>query len=454
MRKVSSLKVGVSGVRGIVGEALTPRLAADFAASFGAYVGGGRVVVGRDTRPTGPMFEDAVVAGLLASGCQPVVLGIVPTPTIQIMVDKTRANGGIAITASHNPESWNALKFIGGSGLFLNHNEAAELLDIYNQPDAECSREEDIRSVRRMDAAFDEHKRRVFEKIDVELVRSAGFAVAVDCCSGAGAPYAAAFLEELGCRVVPLFDNTDGKFARKPEPIPENLSALMEAVVEHSCDIGFAQDPDADRIVVVDETGAPVGEQYSVVLAAEHVLSKTPGPVVVNLATTKAVDDVAARYGCPVFHSKIGEINVTEEMLARNAVIGGEGGSGGVIWPAVHLCRDSFVGMALILEMLAERKKRLSEVMAGIPKYHTANRKVPRSTVGAIEAVRRLREKHADLNPKTLDGVRMDWPDKWVLVRPSNTEPVVRVTAEALFQDAAEALADEFAAEIADASCH
>ena len=450
MKRVSSLKVGVSGVRGIVGDSLTPRLAADFAASFGAYVGGGRVVVGRDTRPTGPMFEDAVVAGLLSAGCQPVVLGVVPTPTIQIMVDKLRANGGIAITASHNPESWNALKFIGGSALFLNHNEAAELLDIYNQPDPGCVREEDIRNLRRVNDAFAEHKRRIFDKIDVELVRSAGFAVAVDCCSGAGAPYTARFLEELGCRVHAIFDNVDGRFGRKPEPIPENLSELSETVRKNSCDIGFAQDPDADRVVVVDGSGEPIGEQYSIVLAVEHVLSKTPGPVVVNLATTKAVDDVASRYGAEVFHSKIGEINVTEEMLARNAVIGGEGGSGGVIWPAVHLCRDSFVGMALILEMLAKRRKTLSEVMELIPRYHTANRKVERSTVGAIEAVRSLRGKHADLNPKTLDGVRIDWKDKWVLVRPSNTEPVVRITAEAKTPDAAEALADEFAAEIAD----
>ncbi len=446
---ISSLKVGVSGVRGIVGESLTPALVASFAASFGAYVGGGgRVVVGRDTRPSGPMIEDAVVAGLLAAGCQPISLGTAPTPTIQMMVLKTRAKGGIAITASHNPESWNALKFIGGDGVFLNHNEAAELLDIYNQPDIDYVREEDVRSSRMICDAFDEHKRRVFRGIDVELVRSAGFTVAVDCCSGAGALFAKGFLEELGCRVLTLFDNTDGRFGRKPEPVPANLGKLVELVKRSSCDVGFAQDPDADRLVMVDECGEPVGEQYSVVLATEHVLSKTPGPVVVNLATTRAIDDVAAKYGAPVFHSKIGEINVVEEMRARGAVIGGEGGSGGIIWPSAHLCRDSFSGMALVLEMLAERKKKLSEIIASIPRYFTANRKVERSNLGAIEAVRRLRDKHAGQNLETLDGVRIDWPGKWVLVRPSNTEPVVRITAEAGTRKEADSLADEFAAEL------
>lgn len=452
MTKTSTLKVSVSGVRGVIGDSLTPSLVADFAASFGRYVGGGRVVVGRDTRPTGPMIEKSVIAGLLSVGCQPVLVGVVPTPTIQIVVDKISANGGIAITASHNPVQWNAMKFIGKSGIFLNFNEAAELLDIYNQPDFEFVGEDGIRDIRNLENAFIGHQQRIFANIDVELIRKAKFKVAVDCCNGAGALYSRSFLEELGCEVITLFDEPDGVFRRKPEPIAENLSELCRTVKDNMCDIGFAQDPDADRITVVDNNGAFLGEQYSVVLATEHILSKPDnhgGTVVVNLATTKAVEDVATKHGGQVFYSKIGEINVTGEMILRNAVIGGEGGSGGVIWPVVHPCRDSFAGMALLLEMMAVRNQKICDILKIIPKYFTANRKISSSAEDALKTIRRLRSDYADLNPKILDGFRLDWDDRWVLIRASNTEPVIRVTAEALSQEKAENLADEFKNNIA-----
>lgn len=440
-----NLKVSVSGVRGTVGDSLTPPLVAGFAAAFGEYVGGGRVIVGRDTRPSGPMFERAVVAGLLSVGCQPVLIGVAPTPAVQVMVDEYKANGGIAITASHNPAEWNALKFVGASGIFLNYNEAAELLDIYNQPERNYVHEDDFRNVRVVDNAFDVLKGRIFKQIDVAVIREAKLKVAVDCCNGAGAFHSRAFLEELGCEVVALFDETDGVFRRKPEPIPENLGELSKAVVERGCDIGFAQDPDADRIVVVGADGVPIGEQYSVVLAAEHVLSKTPGPVVVNVQTTKAVNDVAAKYNCPVHLTPVGEINVTSKMLAVKAVIGGEGGSGGVIFPAVHPCRDSFTGMALILEMMASRRKSLKQILDAIPRYHSSCAKVPCPASTAVDALRRLVAKYADAHPLTIDGLRLDWDDAWMLIRASNTEPVVRVFAEALTQAKADELVKQFA---------
>ena len=444
-----NLKVSVSGVRGTVGDSLTPPLVAGFAAAFGEYVGGGRVVVGRDTRPSGPMFERAVVAGLLAVGCQPVLIGVAPTPAVQVMVDEHKANGGIAITASHNGAEWNALKFIGASGIFLNYNEAAELLDIYNQPERGYVHEDEFRDVRVVANAFDVLKGRVFKQVDVAKIRAAKLKVAVDCCNGAGAFHSRAFLEELGCEVVALFEETDGVFRRKPEPIPENLGALAKAVVDNRCDIGFAQDPDADRIVVVGADGMPIGEQYSVVLAAEHVLSKTPGPVVVNVQTTKAVSDVAAKYGCVEHLTPVGEINVTSKMLAVKAVVGGEGGSGGVIYPAVHPCRDSFTGMALILEMMALRHQSLKQILDTIPRYHSASAKVPCPASAAVDALRRLVAKHASAHPLTIDGLRLDWDDAWMLLRASNTEPVVRVFAEALTQAKADELVKEFAAQIA-----
>ena len=443
-----NLKVSVSGVRGTVGDALTPSLMAGFAAAFGEYVGGGRVIVGRDTRPSGPMYERAVVAGLLSVGCQPVLIGVVPTPTVQVMVDEYNANGGIAITASHNPAEWNALKLIGASGIFLNYAEAAELLDIYNQPDRGYVQEEEYRNVRTVENAFDVQKDRIFKQVDIDVIRNAKLKVAVDCCNGAGAPYTRDFLEELGCEVVALFEETDGLFRRKPEPVAENITDLCKAVVEQKCDIGFAQDPDADRIVVVGADGVPVGEQYSVVLAAEHVLAKTPGPVVVNVQTTKALNDVAAKYNCKAHLTPVGEINVTSKMLEVGAVIGGEGGSGGVIYPAVHPCRDSFTGMALVLEMMAMRKQSLAEIFEGIPVYKSAGVKVPCSPVRAVEVIRELTVKYADANPVTTDGLRLDWDDAWVLVRSSNTEPIVRVFAEALEQNRANDLVAQFSAEL------
>ena len=445
-----NLKVSVSGVRGTVGDALTPSLMAGFATAFGEYVGGGRVIVGRDTRPSGPMYERAVVAGLLSVGCQPVLLGVVPTPTVQMMVDEYKANGGIIITASHNPAEWNALKLIGASGIFLNHTEAAELLDIYNQSDHAYVPEDEYRNLRTVENAFDVQKKRIFAQVDREVIQGAKLKVAIDCCNGAGAPYSRAFLEELGCEVVALFEETDGIFRRPPEPVAENISKLCKTVVEQKCDIGFAQDPDADRIVVVGADGVPVGEQYSVVLATEHVLSKTPDPVVVNVQTTKALADVAAKYGCEAHFTPVGEINVTSKMLEVGAVIGGEGGSGGVIFPAVHPCRDSFTGMALILEMMAMRRQGLEQILEGIPRYLSAGCKVPCPPVRAVEVIRKLTAKYADAHPVTIDGLRLDWEDAWVLIRASNTEPIMRVFAEALKQERADELVAQFAAEIED----
>jgi phosphomannomutase len=444
----SNLKVSVSGVRGVVGESLTPSLIADFAASFGEYVGQGRVIVGRDTRPTGRMVEDAVIAGLLAVGCQPALIGVSPTPTVQILVDEYHANGGIAITASHNSVEWNALKFIGPSGIFLNYTEAEELLDVYNQPDTTYIREQDYRNMRFIDNAFDLHKERIFNSINLEAVRAAKFKVAVDCCNGVGAVYSRAFLEELGCAVVSVFDEPDGMFRRTPEPVASNLEVLGKAVKDNSCVIGFAQDPDGDRIAVVRGDGRPAGEQYSIVLAAEHVLASEPGNVVANIQTTKALEHVVKSYNCNLAYSKVGEINVTSRMFAENAVIGGEGSSGGVIWPKVHSCRDSFTAMALILEMMALRSERVDQILDKLPRYYSNNMKFKCSAVKAHGAVRALSSKYADKDIWALDGLRIDFKNSWILIRPSNTEPVIRMMAEAETPEDAEKLTNRFAEEI------
>lgn len=448
MNRIHNLKVSVSGIRGIVGDTLTPSLVSGFAAAFGEYVGGGRVIVGRDTRPSGKMLEHAVVAGLLSVGCQPVLLGIVPTPTVQITVDEYKANGGIAITASHNPPEWNALKFVGPSGIFLNETESAELLDIYNQPDTMYVSEQNYRVIRNHENAFELHSDRVLKNIDCETIKKASFKVAVDCCNGVGAFYSKKFLEKLGCDVVTIFDEKDGIFRRTPEPVAANLDELEKTVKKHSCVIGFAQDPDGDRLGVVDDKGQSVGEQYSIVLAAEHVLSKQPGDVVVNIQTTKAVQDIAQKYGCKVHYSRVGEIYVTKKMIEVSSVIGGEGNSGGIVWPAVHPCRDSFSGMALILEMMAQRGQTISQILDSLPKYFSGNIKMPCPGEKARQVIRAVTEKYAKNKPFVLDGFRLNLHDGWVLIRFSNTEPVIRCSVEASTPEKVKEYLESFTSDI------
>lgn len=443
------LKVSVSGVRGIVGESLTPGLVAGFTTAFGQYVGGGKVIVGRDTRPSGAMLEHAVIASLLAVGCQPVLAGVVPTPTVQMLVDKYRASGGVVISASHNPVEWNALKFIGASGTFLNYNEAAELQDIYNQPDNIYVAEHDYRNIRYVEDPFEVHRKRIFSKIDVEAIRNARFKVAVDCCNGAGAIFARPFLEALGCEVFAINDQPDGIFRRNPEPVPENMQELSRTVLENHCDIGFAQDPDADRIGVVRSNGEALSEQSVLVLAVDHVLSGTNGNVVVNIQTTKAVEDVAASYNCATYYSKVGEINVSGLMKQKRAVIGGEGSSGGVIYPDVYPCRDSFTAMALMLEMLAMSGESIDDIVDSMPMYVSVSRKFSCDAGSARNIVRKLKVHYRELNPITIDGIRINFSrDAWILVRPSNTEPVIRLYVEARTQEQAHELLENFVAEL------
>jgi phosphomannomutase len=445
-----NLKIGVSGVRGIVGESFSPTLIAAFAASFGRYVGAGRVIVGRDTRSSGAMIEHAVVAGLIAVGCQPVLVGIMPTPTIQIAVVEHNACGGIAITASHNPEQWNALKFIGGAGFFLNNAEAAELLDIYNQADVEFAPEEDYRGIRRLTDAFETHKNKIFAQVNVKAIKKCQFRVAVDCCNGVGALLSRDFLEQLGCRVFTVHDALDRGFERPPEPLQENLSKLADTVKQHECVLGFAQDPDGDRLAMVDSCGRAIGEQYTLLLAVDHILAEMPGDVVVNIQTTKAVEDIADSYGCEVHYAKVGEINVTEKLLEEGAEIGGEGNCGGVIWSRVHPCRDSYVTMALMLEMMAESGQSFDEIVASMPRYVIRSLKFPCNPAQAVNIVNFLNEKYSHERICRLDGIRIDFRDYWVLVRQSNTEPVMRLTIEAVSVSLVEHVVSEFSALIMD----
>ncbi len=445
------LKIGVSGVRGVVGESLSPILAADFAAAFGEFAGGGRILVGRDTRSSGEMYENAVAAGLLSVGIQPVLTGILPTPSLQVAVRETSASGAIAITASHNGNEWNALKFIGADGLFLNQIANDELLDIYNQPDPNYVPENRIRTEKLMYDAFRMHQEKILRSVNTEAIREKHFRVAVDCCNGVGALYSRQFLEAFGCEVISIFDTCGNGFERPPEPVPANLGALSECVKKHDCAVGFAQDPDGDRISLVSGSGAIPGVQNSAALIAGHLIrNNRSGTIVLNIQTTTAIEQIAEEYGVEVLYCPVGEVNVTDAMNASGAFLGIEGSSGGIIYPKISMCRDSYAAMAVVLEMLAQRGMTIDSMLETLPCLSSVSVKVlcPSAQAG-VNALREIRSRYQDRNPIVVDGVRIDMGSgAWVLLRRSNTEPVIRILAESSEEATAERLARNFEKEL------
>jgi len=439
MKGIRTLKISISGVRGVIGDSLSPSLLANFAQSFGSYVGAGSVVVGRDTRTSGEMVRHAVVAGLIATGCRVVDLGICPVPTVQLSVRNLRARGGIAITASHNPAEWNALKFIKDDGCFLSSYEAEELLRIYHQNEYSLVPSRQLRGIRYYPDAIQNHIDRILDKLG-PLSRK--FRVAVDACNGAAALMSPEFLGAMGCEVVPLNMVPDGRFPRAPEPLPENLTALCDLVRRSGADVGFAQDADADRLAIVSEKGEPIGEDNTLALAAYYVLGKTPGTVVVNLSTSRVLDDIVAMRGSKLVRSRIGEVNVTDRMKRTAAVIGGEG-NGGVIYPDVNFGRDSFVAMALVLHLMQDEGKSISELVSRLPRYTMlkTTRQVASDQVAHL--LDKLKESYRGKKVDLQDGVKIDTDGGWVHVRPSNTEPILRVVAEAATRETAERLIRE-----------
>src|SRR5258706_866072 len=368
MRPIPTLKISISVVRGVVGESLTPALLTRFAKAFGTYVSGRTIVIGRDPRTSGEMVKQAVVAGLLSSGCRIIDIGMCPVPTIQLLVRHHRAQGGIAITASHNPAEWNALKFIGPGGFFLNNGQARELLDIYHQGEYTRVGGAEMRGVAEVSGATDLHIQTIMETLGPLPAREKKLRVVLDACNGAGSLVGPKLLEALGAEVIRINVTPNGLFPRPAEPLAENLGDLCAAVKAEGADVGFAQDMDADRLAIVSEEGVAIGEEYTLLLATLRVLGQSPGPVVANLSTTSALEKVVSRFGCSLFLSKIGEVNVTEEMQKQSAVIGGEG-NGGVIYPRINFARDSLGGIALILHLLAETGQKITELVSTLPRF-------------------------------------------------------------------------------------
>lgn len=447
MKPIPTLKISISGVRGVVGESLTPDMVARFAQAFGTYVGGGRVVVGRDPRTSGEMVRQAVMAGLVSSGCRVSDLGVCPTPTVQLLVRQLGARGGLAITASHNPPEWNALKFVGGDGLFLGPARGRELLDIYHQGQYAKVPGSAQRRPEAIDDAVERHVRAVVDGVG-ELPESARtLRVVVDPGGGAASTAAPRLVEALGAQVEAIHTEADGRFPRPAEPTPENLGALGEAVRARGAAVGFAQDMDGDRLAVVDGEGRPIGEELTLVLAAEQVLSHTPGPVVTNVATTDAVDALAKRFGVEAARTRVGEAHVAEGMRHRDAVVGGEG-NGGVLYPEINFARDSLVGMALILHRLAETGRSVAELAAPYDRFRVVKVQRHCPVDRARLLIEKARESWADRDPDLTDGVKVRTDEGWYIVRPSNTEPIVRVIAEASSVAAARALAERAEAEV------
>lgn len=448
MKKRFTLKISISGVRGVVGDSLTPQLVARFAQAFGSYQGRGKILVGRDARASGIMIKNAVFSGLLSVGCQPIDVGICPIPSFLVLAKENSAIGGIAVTASHNPKDWNGLKFISGEGLYLNPSQTQEFLDIYHQGEftlVPANKHKDILFEKN---PTDPHLQKLLKALDVEEIRRKKFKVVIDCCNGAGAVLAPRFLEELGCETILLNPIPDGAFAHHSEPVPENLDALSRAVEESGADVGFVQDADADRLAIVDEEGNPLGEELTLALSVKYVLSKNPGTVVINLSTSRAIEDMTREYKVPLFRTKIGEINVVDEILHTKATIGGEG-NGGVIFPPVHTCRDSFTAMGLTLEHMAATGKTISQLRETIPYYFMLKDKIPGSQEEANRIIRKLKKKYAEIHGlSTLDGLKIDFSEYWVHIRPSNTEPIIRILVEARSKKRAEEVMSRFKQEI------
>ncbi|MFQ5805939.1 MAG: phosphoglucosamine mutase [Phycisphaerae bacterium] len=433
-----ALMVGVSGIRGIVGETLTPRVVLEFAQAYGAFLGGGHMVLGRDTRPSGEMFAAAATAGLIAAGCKVTQLGVVMTPTIGRAICDGGYDGGVIITASHNPAQWNGLKFLDNRGLGPSPKQAREIAAVRDQGRLRARRNAFAPTTSDHEAG-ERHVEAVLQAVEVDVEPLRGLRVVLDSVNGAGSLNSPALLAALGCDVIHLNGEPTGQFTHMPEPTVENLTQLCDAVRDAAAAIGFAQDPDGDRLAIVDERGSYIGEEYTLALAAELVLSRRPGPVAANLSTSRLVDAVAEQYGSTVVRTPVGEANVARGMLANECVIGGEG-NGGVIDPRITLARDSLSAMSLVLQLMAATGKRVSELVADLPRYVMIKQKFdcPRERIDAATAA--VADALADETVSRVDGTRVDLEQGWVHLRASNTEPIVRIIAEANDESTARAL--------------
>ncbi|MBI3839009.1 MAG: phosphoglucosamine mutase [Planctomycetia bacterium] len=422
--------ISVSGLRGIVGDSLTAEVAIRYACALAAELPPGNIVITRDGRSTGPMLSSAICGGLTALGRQVIDAGVAATPTTGVLVRQFRATGGIQISASHNPAQYNGLKLFSVEGRVIPEAFGVRVMDRYRRRKLQRSIQDRMGSVQICADSISQHWSLIEKTVDVDRIRHRQFKVLLDANHGAGSLLGRKLLTELGCTVTLLGAEPDGRFEHTPEPTAENLAGVLSAVPDGGCDAGFCQDPDADRLAVIDESGRYLGEEYTLAICVEQRLRGQRGAIVTNCSTSRMAQDLAEKYNVPFFRAAVGEANVVDAMLMHASVLGGEG-NGGVIDPRVGLVRDSFVGMTMILDAMARRKMKVSQLADELPRYEIVKTKLtlPREKIpAALQAVERhFRDGQAD----RLDGLRLDWPGKWLLIRASNTEPIVRVIAEA-----------------------
>lgn len=437
------LRVSISGIRGVIGDGLDAVTVARWAAAMGAWLPDGPVVVGRDSRPSGPMVFDAVASALVSTGHDVWDIGIATTPTTEMVVQESNAVGGIIITASHNPQQWNALKFLQGDGLFLTAAQNREVRQHYENETGHVSWDK-LGEVIQNDGADKLHLDAICAMpwLDVDKIRSKNLHAVVDAVEGAGGSIVPRLLETLGVRCTPLFCEMSGNFPHDPEPTPAHLKDLCAEIKSTGADIGFAVDPDVDRLALVDENGRALSEEMTLALAADFLLSKTPGPMAVNLSTTGLIEKVAAKHGCKVFRTPVGEANVVETILAEDCVLGGEG-NGGVIYPAIHAGRDALVGVAMVLQALAESGKTLSEMADALPPVFMLKTKFAAEGLPTGDALKNVLNSLGPGEVDERDGLKWVGADGWVHIRASNTEPVVRIIAEAQDEAAAAELVEK-----------
>ncbi|WP_299101579.1 phosphoglucosamine mutase [uncultured Winogradskyella sp.] len=450
----------ISGIRGTIGgpvdDNLTPIDAVKFAAAYGTWLKSQRdkdnyiVVVGRDARISGEMIQNLVMNTLVGLGIHVIDLGLSTTPTVEIAVPLEHADGGIILTASHNPKQWNALKLLNAKGEFLNGAEGQKILEIAESNSMNFAEVDDLGKITVNEAYIDIHIDEVLdlELVNVNAIKDANFKVVVDGVNSTGGIAIPLLLERLGVEPVKLYCDPTGHFPHNPEPLKEHLGDLADAVVKANADFGIVVDPDVDRLAFMDETGEMFGEEYTLVACADYVLSKTPGNTVSNMSSTRALRDVTEKHGGTYEASAVGEVNVVTLMKKNNVVIGGEG-NGGIIYPDSHYGRDALVGVALFLSLLAEKQMKVSELRASYPNYFMSKKKIqltPGLDVDGILSTMESNYSHENLT--TIDGVKIDFADSWVHLRKSNTEPIIRIYTEAPSQEAADTLADRFIAEI------
>lgn len=443
---MDKLMISVSGVRGIVGESLDPAFFAKYASAFGTFVNEGNVVIGRDTRRSGEMLKQAILSGLLATGCEVLEVGICPTPTILYAADRLQADGAVTITASHNPIEWNGVELAKACGELLEDSDRTRMMEAFESEEFNLVSWDKIGVVKKIDDAVEQHIQKILSLsyIDKEVISDESPKVVIDCVNGAGSVISPKLLRRLGCEVVELNCIPDGNFPREVEPTPDKLEELCSAVKKEKADIGFAHDSDADRLAIVTEKGEALSGEYTMALAADFMLTKNPDkrPVVVNISTSQIIEYITRKYGIPVHRSKVGCSHVAQKMRETNALVGGEG-TGGVMFPDVHYTADGITCLAVFAQMSAESDQTISEMVDEIPRYFMSKKKIGiDSSQAGSRIIENFIERHSDETLDRTEGVKLTREDSWVIVRKSGTEPVIRVFSEAPTQEEADELCE------------